>query len=188
MKRSRAVKHNMQEIAMSPLPYKVMLWLFAFCIVLPFGSITIALLFVKTPINGKVQLFSLAVGILAFLVLLVFAWTRNSVKIESKKLIIETSLYSESIDLEDLLIDSGRVIDLETNSEPLFRSRKSGIGLPGYQSGWFILNDGSNAFVSRTSNSVLFLPTKKNFSLVISVTNPQQMLEMIRRSSDVAEH
>ncbi len=55
--------------------------------------------------------------------------------------------------------------------------RSNGVGLANYQVGWFRLKNGQRAlcFLTRR-DSVLYLPTKKSFVLLLSTSEPEQLL------------
>ena len=89
--------------------------------------------------------------------------------------------YGRTIRKDEIAIDGARIINL--NEEPAYKPalRTNGIGLPGFQSGWFRLKNKEKALLFVTDyQKVLYLPTTKHYSLLISVTDPETMLEKMK--------
>ncbi len=89
--------------------------------------------------------------------------------------------YGRTIRKDEIAIDGARIINL--NEEPAYKPalRTNGIGLPGFQSGWFRLKNKEKALLFVTVyQKVLYLPTTKDYSLLISVTDPETMLEKMK--------
>jgi len=89
--------------------------------------------------------------------------------------------YGRTIRKDEIAIDGARIINL--NEEPAYKPalRTNGIGLPGFQSGWFRLKNKEKALLFVTDyQKVLYLPTTKDYSLLISVTDPETMLEKMK--------
>lgn len=129
------------------------------------------------------------VGLLLLLMLgitLLFAWiffslSRVSVELQSDSLKIRASAYGRTILKSDLQLDKARILDLYKSREFSAKWRTNGIGLPGYREGWFKLQNKEKAlmFVTNT-RQVVYIPTRKNFVLMLSLKNPQAFLESLQ--------
>ena len=68
---------------------------------------------------------------------------------------------------------------MDLSAEPEYKPkwRTNGTGLPGYQSGWFKLQNGQKAllFVA-DSRRVVFIPVRSGYSLLLSVSDAEQFL------------
>ena len=68
-----------------------------------------------------------------------------------------------------------RIIDLNTQTEYKPRIRTNGIGLPGYEEGWFKLRNNEKALLFVTDYSrVVYIPTDKGYSLLLSVSSSEE--------------
>ena len=132
-----------------------------------------------------------SIGVFAVLMLvmlclsLVIAYSSQQVKFEinEQQLSITGDLYGRTIPLTSLVIDKAKVIKLEKSSPYQPRWRTNGIGLPGYQSGWFKLKNGEKALLFVTEyNQVVYLPTVEGYSLLISVKQPRELLNTINNN------
>ncbi len=132
-----------------------------------------------------------SIGVFAVLMLvmlclcLVIAYSSQQVKfkINEQQMIITGDLYGRTIPLTSLVIDKAKVIKLEKSSPYQPRWRTNGIGLPGYQSGWFKLKNGEKALLFVTEyNQVVYLPTVEGYSLLISVKQPRELLNTINNN------
>lgn len=92
--------------------------------------------------------------------------------------------YSGNLDNFDL--DSAQVGSFQSIPEAKLKWRRAGIGLPGLNAGNFSTSDGRSIFVILTdASSVLYLPAKTGASLLISVRNPTEVLEVLKRAKSV---
>lgn len=144
--------------------------------------------FPMVPASNKTLL---SIGIFAVLMLGLFclslfiAYSCQQVKFEvsEQQLNITGDLYGRSIPLTSLVIDEAKVIKLDKESPYQPRWRTNGIGLPGYQSGWFKLKNGEKSLLFVTEkNDVVYLPTVEGYSLLMSVKQPTELLESLKHS------
>lgn len=94
---------------------------------------------------------------------------------------IAAHLYGRRIPADALLLNQARVVDLD--QEPAFqpKRRTNGIGLPGYQAGWFRLRDGEKALLFLPDRSrVVYLPTTKGYAVLMSLDRPDDFLRSLR--------
>lgn len=121
-------------------------------------------------------------GITALFAGIMISAQKIQYEINSHGLIIKNAIfYGRTIPKDDVAIEAIRIINL--NEEPAYKPtlRTNGIGMPGFQSGWFRLKNKEKALLFVTSyEKVLYLPTTKNYSLLISVTDPEAMLETLK--------
>ena len=130
------------------------------------------------------------VAVALFLVVLVgmfgyFAYSSRNVRFETshEALHISGGLYGRSIPMQDLVLDSAKSVDLTRDQEYRLTSITNGVGLPGYSAGWFRLGNGETALAFVTDKrSVLYLPTTKDYSLLLSVTDPDALISSLRRA------
>lgn len=97
-------------------------------------------------------------------------------------LVIRPGIYGRTIPKEDVRIEGVRVINLDYERNYQARWRMNGAGLPGYSAGWFKLNNGEKAlmFVTDRSN-VVYIPTRKNYSVLLSVQQADEMVNQMRK-------
>jgi len=116
-------------------------------------------------------------------VLAIVLWPRPlQVEVTSNELKIRGSIYGRTLARADLVLDAARGVDLSREPSLLPVRRSNGIGLANYQVGWFRLKDGERAlcFLTR-KDSVLYLPTRQKFALLLSLSAPEQLLEALRK-------
>lgn len=89
--------------------------------------------------------------------------------------------YGRSFHYEDLKLDEARRIDIE--AEPSFAPtrRTNGIGLPGYQAGWFDTRGAGKAlvFVADWSRAVV-VPTKLGYTLILGPETPGYLIDYLK--------
>ncbi len=74
-------------------------------------------------------------------------------------------------------------MDLKQQREYAARWKTNGIGMPGYQAGWFRLRKKEKALLFVTNpRQVIYLPTGKGYSVLFSPEKPQECLQALIRS------
>lgn len=146
----------------------------------------------------EIQVAPIPTGVMAGLVAIVafilafalfFAWiawgaVRMALTVDQGAMHLRLPLYGRSIPLSSIDLDAAAVVNLNDHPQLAPRTRTNGIGMPGMGVGWFRLNDGSRALLAVTDRrSVLHLPTRKGFAVLVSVPEAERALERLRSQS-----
>ena len=116
-----------------------------------------------------------------FLGWLAFSFGHPSVVLTDEDLRLNAPLYGTTIPNAEIAVNQARIVDL--NNEPPLnpRFRTNGIGLPGYRVGWFRLRNGDRALAAITRpKQVLYVPTTRDYSLLLSVAEPEELLQSLQ--------
>jgi Bacterial PH domain len=137
--------------------------------------------------NGPIWFFvGFAIFLLALLALfgyLIYSSRNTSFEIDSGELKISGDIYGRRIPLSSLELQKARIINLNVDRDYRMKWRTNGTGLPGYSAGWFRLYNGDKCLAFITDRShVVYLPTTKGYSLLLSVKEPEAFLRTIRGS------
>ena len=114
-----------------------------------------------------------------------YAWAAShaQVTLQDDTLHLHVPLYGRQIPLSAIDIARAAIVDIDARSPLRPRMRTNGIGLPGYGVGWFRLADGSRALMAATRRSnMLYLPTHDGYVLLLSLTEPSELLEQLQAS------
>ena len=96
---------------------------------------------------------------------------------------IRGELYGRKIPGDKLVLGHAKPLDLNTDTAYRLRWRTNGVGMPGYKSGWFRLENGEKSLVFVTDQSrVAYIPTTEGFSVLLSVERPQEFLNRLRQA------
>lgn len=115
-------------------------------------------------------------------VLAVVFWPRPlQIEVTPRELKISGSVYGRALMRSDLELEAARVLDLSRERALSPERRTNGVGLANYQVGWFRLHNGQRAlcFLTRM-DSVVYLPTNKDFVLLLSSSEPAQLLAALQ--------
>ncbi len=95
---------------------------------------------------------------------------------------IKGDIYARKIPAEKIRWSEARKVDLQ-NEPALKPSYKTvGTAMPGYNAGWFRLKNGSKALLALTDkSSVVYIPTTEDYSILLSVADPEAFLAAARR-------
>lgn len=137
------------------------------------------------PAAGVAVWVSTALLVLLLGLVVLFGWilysARNTVvELDRGGIRISGTLYGRGIPIESLRLGEAKVLDLHRDDGFRMKWRTNGIGLPGYKAGWFRLRNGDKALAFVTDpRRVLYLPTREGYSLLLSVADPERMLELL---------
>jgi hypothetical protein len=95
---------------------------------------------------------------------------------------IGPGLYGRFIPKEKVDAAGVRVVDMNGETAYKPRWRTNGAWLPGYNAGWFKLQNQAKAllFVTDRTN-VVYIPTTDNYSVMLSVKDADEFAETLRR-------
>ena len=141
------------------------------------GNVVIAMRHAHGPMTIPIIGCLFVAAILA-VVLVGMAKTRFEVSDQGFR--IRGDMWGRSFSWTDLDVANVRVINI--NEEPGYKPflRTCGTGLPGYSAGWFRLRNKTKALVFMTAREVVFIPTRKNFAVLVSSENNSALLKLIQ--------
>jgi Bacterial PH domain len=135
--------------------------------------------------NGPVIFFII---LSLFLVLLIglfgyIVFSAHAAKFEvgESGLRIYNTIYGKFIPKENLDLNGILVVDLKTQTSLQPQLRTNGVGLPGYEAGWFNLKDKERALLFVTDReNVVYIPTNLGYSILLSTKDTNQMLDSLQ--------
>lgn len=128
--------------------------------------------------------------VLASPVILGIAYTMhdNAFALSGKNVLVRADYfyhYTRSLDEFDL--SHAQIGSYESIPVAQLKWRRNGLGLPGVSAGHFSTQDGKAIFVALTDRSqVLYLPAKSGASLLVSVSNPNAVLDALKRAKSTS--
>lgn len=156
--------------------------LFAFVL----GTIAVSLVLVlRNPEAARVWpvLLAVAIAVTALLALVVL---RRRVQLHHDALRIVAGLNSTTVPVSMLDLDAARIVRLDEHPEFRPGIKTFGTDMPGYRAGHFRQGGGRKVFALLTSRDrVLVLPERAGRLLLLSVADPQALLDALRRAHPV---
>lgn len=126
------------------------------------------------------------VVIAAVLLPMVIAFSWMFYKVNDAKLIVTADLitidvpfYQFSLPIEEVDLVGVRQLNWSTETDTEFKPdlRVNGVGMPGFQLGWFSLGGHSKAFVAVTeTDNVVLIPTVQGYPILLSLEQPEALL------------
>ena len=110
------------------------------------------------------------------------AYSSQNVRFElsDEGLRLRGDLYGRLIPASALISEQARKMDLTESREYQPRWRTFGTGLPGYRAGWFRLRNREKALLYVTdARRVVYIPTRDNYSVLLSVAEPERFLQAL---------
>ena len=110
--------------------------------------------------------------------------SRNSkIEVMDDHIKVVGDFWGRKIPISRLQVSNIKIINLNYDTQYLPKRRTFGTGLPGYSSGWFRLHNKEKALLYLTKrDSVVYIPTQDNYSLLLSLEDPNNFIEAIKRN------
>lgn len=122
------------------------------------------------------------VAVIALFVFIGYSSRHVSFSVSDEGLQIRGGLYGRTITRGDIVAENVKVVNFNLENEYIPKSRTNGIGLPGYSEGWFKLRNKEKALLFVTDrSSVVYIPTNKDYSVLLSVGEAEEFAELIRK-------
>ena len=138
------------------------------------------------PVWFLVAMAAILFGLVAFFAVFVHNSQATRFELSATGLRIRGGIYGRTIPLADLAADEAKVVDLAQERDLQLRVRTNGVGLPGYQAGWFRLRNGRKALAFVTDRqSAVQVPTRAGYVLLLSVTEPDEFVRALRQAAGV---
>ena len=133
----------------------------------------------NTPLVFLTLVMLLLLALMVVFVYFGFLSKQMTFNVTSEGLTVSGWPYGRTLSLDKLDVDGAAVVSLKgTPYAPRFRS--NGVGLPGYKLGWFRLENGERGLLFVTEpERVVYLPTLEGYSLLMSVAEPEALLETL---------
>ena len=144
--------------------------------IVPAGSRTASMMY---PVMGL--LFAILVGVGVMLGLSVRGSRASTFTVDAGGLQISGDLYGRQIAASAIRGDAVRVVDMRREQKLQPAMRTMGTALPGYQAGWFRLENGEKALLYLTSREqAVYVPTTLGYSVIMSADRPEEMVARLR--------
>ncbi len=138
------------------------------------------------PASNSVLFIIVPISLLLIFIIFVLIFALISAKnakfiISENTLDIKASFYSRKIALAEIKIKEIKLINLATDTNWNPKWRTNGIGLFGYNEGWFKLKNGIKGllFITR-KNEVVLIPTINNYYILVSPKNPTEFIQALQ--------
>jgi len=121
--------------------------------------------------------------VLGLALLLSWKFFNRRVQLRDGMLEVRSTFYRRRVPVADLLLDQARQVDLKRDCPFALRYKTNGYALPGFYSGHYRLRGGGKGFVLVTDvHRVLAIPVRDGSTLLLSVEQPQRLLDALRRA------
>ena len=123
------------------------------------------------------------VGLIIFMYFISISSRNTKFEVSSAGLKITGNIYGRMIPFDVLRLEEARSINMNVQSEFKVRFGTSSTRMPRYRAGWFRSGQGKMlAFVTDPAR-VLYIPTRKGYGVLLSVEQPDVLLETLNRMS-----
>ena len=123
------------------------------------------------------------IGLAALFGYMAYSSRHTKFEVTSDSLRISGDIYGRKIPISSLKLDEAKKVDLASEWRLQPSLRTNGVGIPGYFAGWGRLSNGDKALVFLTDqNHAVYIPTNNGYSLLMSVQNPDEFLNSLKRN------
>lgn len=129
---------------------------------------------------------SLAIATL-ITVLLCWLFFRRRVQLDGNVLSVHSTFYSKHTPVQQMDLQHAAVVDLKQDPRHGLRRKTNAYGMPGFHSGHYRLQGGGKGFALVTDvHRVLVIPVRDGPTLLLSMAEPQSLLDALRRAATPA--
>lgn len=108
----------------------------------------------------------------------------GSVEVNGAALHLDGDRYGGPVPVRDLLLDQVELIRWNEQHELKLKWKTFGACLPGFYSGWFSLSDGRRALVFILAETVLMIPTRRDYILLLGVDDTDGLLLQLKAAQE----
>ena len=117
-----------------------------------------------------------------------FAWFavaqgRSTVTVGNRRIELHVPLYGRSLPVDEIVADSFAKADLAKDEKFRLTWRTNGLGVPGYQLGWFRTQGAGKVLAAITTSSLVTWTNKDGSAVLISVADPDAFLLAAQNSA-----
>jgi hypothetical protein len=104
----------------------------------------------------------------------------STFEVSSEGLRLRGDLYGRFIPASHVRGSEARRVDFAVSPELQPRRRTMGTGMPGYQAGWFRLQNGDKALVYMTDRGrAVYVPTTEGYAVLVSPVDPDGFVSAV---------
>ena len=127
-------------------------------------------------------------GLLALFLYFGYSARHVAFEVSPEGIRIRGGIYGRFVPAAALIPDQAKEINLTIDSAHRPGIRTNGIGLPGYQAGWFRLGDGEKALCFLTDRTqAVYIPTREGYSLLLSPAEPRAFLASLQQTGSAQQ-
>ena len=121
------------------------------------------------------------VGLIIFMYFISISSRNTKFEVTRIGLKITGNIYGRMLPLDILRLEEARSINMNAQSEYKLRFGTSSTRMPGYRAGWFRSGQGKMLVFVTDPTRVLYIPTHNDYGLLLSVEQPEVLLETLNR-------
>jgi len=122
----------------------------------------------------------MVIAIVAVAAGLLVASRRRSIRLDGDRLEVKATFYTRRVALDDIDVDSARIIDLREHPENKPSIKTNGYAVPGLVAGNFRDRRRRKVFCLVTAPCVVVLPLGDGSRMLLSPAQPNRLLERLR--------
>jgi hypothetical protein len=145
--------------------------------IIPASSGAITFIWIFSVVIGVV-----IIGVVGLLASFGYQSRHAAFTVSDEGLRIGPGIYSRFIPKQEIDAAGVKVVNLNMETEYKPKWRTNGAGLPGYNAGWFKLQNKEKALLFVTDrSSVVYIPTTENYSVLLSVKDADEFAELLQQ-------
>ncbi|MGI2259642.1 PH domain-containing protein [Shewanella sp. GXUN23E] len=147
-------------------------------LVLTLVMVVIAVFLWRKPLPAAAKSISVVL-VLGLTLIFSWAWYKAQsaeVSLNMTQFRLDVPFYGETLARSELI--AGGVREINLNEEPGLKPdlRTNGMGMPGFQLGWFRLDDGQKALMAVGTGTQVLIPTHKGYVIIVSTSDAERLI------------
>lgn len=127
----------------------------------------------------------LCVGLAALFLWFAVGQGRSSLEITTHEVRFNAPIYGRVIQRDRLITAEIEIVEWAKNERYRLKWRTNGLGVPGYLLGWFRSRQGQTILAALSSPQALAIPTEDQYTLLVSVADPEAVRQTLQLGANV---
>ncbi len=168
------------QYEVAPLSRVTQIFIIVLFVLVPIGLVSMTVI----TVNDQQLTWKVAWPVAVIMFLIGLACLRRGVELEGDTLQIKAAMYTHQVNIRDMDLEQAKVIDLQEKLQARPKWRSNGYSVPGgFHAGYYRGHQKQKMFCLITAPKVLKLPLHDGDEVLLSLEQPQILLERLHHLS-----
>lgn len=143
----------------------------------------------RTPAFGSSVVGAIVLILLFFPLAALFAWfalaqRRSTIVVTDRHVTLNVPIYGRTMELDRLMPDSLHKVTMTNPEQYRLTLRTNGLGMPGYQLGWFRTKGAGRVLAAISGNDLVVWQTRDDYGVIVSPEDGDGLIAALRAARE----
>jgi len=166
------------QYEIAPLSKATQIFIMVLFVLVPIGLVSMTVI----TVNDQQLTWKVAWPVAVIMFLIGLACLRRGVALEGETLQVKAAMYTHQVNIREINLEQAKVLDLQEQPAARPKWRTNGYSLPGgFNAGYYRSQQKQKMFCLVTASKVLRLPMKSGDEILLSLEQPNILLQQLHR-------